>query len=165
LPPSFAPTFPRQTEEPGESSHSHLALGSRSPRPRCGGHGPLHRSIKCPLRDAWGSLERERLPERKPLQGRGLFVLRTPGWTIREPIMSCLGERPSPRMPDSRPGTRLLARHCGEAYLDAYNGGWAKCWSGKHKRQAKCKAEGCRRYGHRVMKHAAWAKLILEEMR
>jgi hypothetical protein len=60
---------------------------------------------------------------------------------------------------------RYWKRHCGEAYLDAYNGGWAKCWAGKHREQAKCRAEGCRRYGDRVRRHAEWARLVLDALR
>lgn len=47
-------------------------------------------------------------------------------------------------------------RHCGEAWLDAYNAGWVKCWAGpwykKHRGEARkqCKGRSCTSYSRKV---------------
>jgi hypothetical protein len=55
-------------------------------------------------------------------------------------------------------------RHCGAAYLDAYNGGWYKCWTNKRREtcadpceemedkteRIRCIDERCRGYGFAV---------------
>jgi len=38
-------------------------------------------------------------------------------------------------------------RHCGKAYLDAYNGGWRKCWTSESRK--RCTSE-CESYSSRV---------------
>jgi len=39
-------------------------------------------------------------------------------------------------------------RKCGEAYLDAYNGGWRKCWTRPERK--KCEEPYCTSYGKTV---------------
>lgn len=43
-------------------------------------------------------------------------------------------------------------RSCAQARLDAYNGGWRKCWAGKHRKAARCHRKGCASYSERVAK-------------
>ena len=40
-------------------------------------------------------------------------------------------------------------RHCGESYLDGWNGGWRKCWSRKEVTGSRCKGR-CDSYGQKV---------------
>jgi hypothetical protein len=49
---------------------------------------------------------------------------------------------------------RYWRRQCGASWLDAWNGGWRKCWARAHK-GPRCKGERCRHFGRRVVKRAA----------
>jgi len=44
--------------------------------------------------------------------------------------------------------------HCGEAMLDAWNAGWARCWT--NPKRKRCKAKDCRDFTSKVMEHYRW---------
>jgi len=52
-------------------------------------------------------------------------------------------------------------RHCGRAYLDAYNGGWWKCWDRAKVKGRRCKGK-CDGYAKKVRRHAAWVRMVLD---
>lgn len=57
----------------------------------------------------------------------------------------------------AREAVRELAywkRHCGDAYLDAWNAGWARCWDGPQAHHATC-TKKCKAYSTRVRQKQA----------
>lgn len=53
---------------------------------------------------------------------------------------------------------------CGDSYLDAYNGGWWKCWARENVKGRRCWGR-CDSYTQAVMRHAEWARSVLDAMR
>lgn len=56
-------------------------------------------------------------------------------------------------------------RQCGRSYLDAYNGGWPKCWSRELEASAWCHASEedmnrCKSYGRKVRAKAAQLRRV-----